>query len=39
MTDKFKCVECGQAEVDDEDDVCEDCWELDDIGDNSEDEE
>lgn len=28
MTDKFKCVECGQNEVDDEDDVCEDCWEA-----------
>ena len=25
---KFKCVECGENEVDDEDDVCEACWEA-----------
>lgn len=28
MTDKFKCIECGEAEVDDEDDICEECWDL-----------
>lgn len=26
MADKFKCVECGENDVDDEDDVCEQCW-------------
>ncbi len=28
MNGPFKCVECGENEVDDEDDVCEDCWEA-----------
>lgn len=28
MADKFKCVECGINDVDDEDDICEDCWEA-----------
>lgn len=23
--DKFKCVECGETEVDDEDDICDEC--------------
>lgn len=23
--DKFKCVECGENEVDDEDDICDEC--------------
>lgn len=26
--DKFKCIECGQNDVDHEDDVCDDCWEA-----------
>ena len=26
--EKFKCIECGENEVDDEDDVCEACWEA-----------
>lgn len=25
MTEKFKCIECGENEVDDEDDMCDDC--------------
>lgn len=25
MTKKFKCVECGENEVDDEDDTCDEC--------------
>ena len=25
MTDKFKCIECGDNEVDDECDICDDC--------------
>lgn len=25
MSDKFKCVECGQNEVDAEDDICDEC--------------
>lgn len=25
MSEKFKCVECGEVEVDDEDDICDDC--------------
>jgi NMD protein affecting ribosome stability and mRNA decay len=28
MTDKFKCIECGENEVDDEAYICEDCWEA-----------
>ena len=24
--DKFKCVECGENEVDDKDDTCDKCW-------------
>lgn len=24
--DKFKCIECGEAEVDDEDDMCNACF-------------
>lgn len=23
--DKFYCIECGEVEVDDEDDMCDDC--------------
>ena len=23
--DKFKCIECGVEEVDDKDDICDDC--------------
>lgn len=26
MSDKFKCVECGEVDVDDEDDMCEECF-------------
>ena len=38
---KFKCVECGENEIDNEDDICEECFMKDDNGDNSgeEDEE
>lgn len=25
MSAKFKCVECGENEVDNEDDVCDEC--------------
>lgn len=25
MSEKFKCVECGENEVDDEDDICDEC--------------
>lgn len=35
--DKFKCIECGENEVEDEDDVCEECWEAEE--DEDEDEE
>ena len=24
--DKFKCVECGENEVDDEGDICDECF-------------
>ncbi len=24
--EKFKCIECGENEVDEEDDICEQCW-------------
>jgi NMD protein affecting ribosome stability and mRNA decay len=26
MTEPFKCVECGQNEVEDEDDLCDECF-------------
>ncbi len=26
MTDKFKCVECGENYVDHEDDMCDECF-------------
>lgn len=26
MSEKFYCVECGEVEVDEEDEVCENCY-------------
>ena len=38
--DKFYCIECGEVEVDEEDDLCEACWCLEnDEDDDSEEEE
>lgn len=39
MNEKFKCVECGENEVDHEDDTCYDCWAEQEEDDDSEDEE
>jgi NMD protein affecting ribosome stability and mRNA decay len=37
MDDKFMCVECGDVEVDDEDEMCDDCYDA--MNDEDEDED